>query len=90
FEGQLVRITKSVIKNGFTHNGADIHKEICTVVEQCVSLTLTRLSQGLTKDNTISSVDLVNYSEVDLHELKFWHKSNETIDDGEYYQGLYE
>lgn len=90
FEGQLARITKSVIKNGFTHNGADIHKEICTVVEQCVSLTLIRLSQGLTKDNTISSEELVRYSEVDLHELKFWHKSNETIDDGEYYQGLYE
>jgi len=89
FNGQLVTIAQSVIQGGFSHNGADVHQEICMELEQCVSLTLTRISQGITADNTSPAHDLLHYPQVDLDALKVWHQSNETAENGHYIKNLY-
>ncbi len=90
FEGRLVVVAKTCIHSGFSDNGADIYQELCTELELCVSLTLSRMSQGLTKSHNYPEGDVLHYPQVDLDGLKIWHKSNETTNNGEYFRTLYE
>ncbi|KEY57001.1 amino acid adenylation domain-containing protein [Serratia sp. DD3] len=78
-QGKLQIICKANIQGEYTLNGADIYQEIVSELEECISMTIILLAQGIIISDETLSDSILKLPQLDLDKLRSWHKSNDTF-----------